>query len=627
MRNLNILPACIFLLLVFGQIQAQTYFSEDFENGISGWTLADNNGGPNWVATDPSQFTDEFGSMALASNSQVVPDNLAISPAIDLTAVTTDANNQLYLDYQVMSLQGFAQEKYSVYATTSKVTSEILNSTPVFTETLQVGGSPQSRRINLSDFAGETIYITFRHHDCNQFIFFLDNIFLRKQQTNNITLNSVDLERFVLPNQQTVLSVNIKNSGINVINSIELNWSDGVNNHSNTIPLNLQSGESQTIQHPVSVVYSDVREANISVTVAQVNGGQDSDNADNSLQTKFNTISQSANTKVFVEEATGTWCGYCPRGEVAVANAYEDYPNKFIGVAVHTHGSPDDPMTINEYYDRSDFFTAPSMHIDRTLFDQPLDPATINNFVDLRVDRLNPVYIDIVPQVNGNEMTIQANVTFYSNFTGANYRLATIIVENNVQNDDPSYAQANYYSEGGEPMGGYENLPHPVPADQMIHKHVARALLGGYDGQEGSVPQTINNGQTISYTFNYTIPDTFVTENLIVVVLLLDNNSGQVINAEEIALSELSTTEIQSTGGFSIYPNPAKDNVNLKIMESGDFTVNIYDLSGKKIYKNSLGNVQANNAVSVPLKVLSKGIYILSLEGKNKSYSKRLIIK
>lgn len=43
--------------------------------------------------------------------------------------------------------------------------------------------------------------------------------------------------------------------------------------------------------------------------------------------------------KVLMEEFTGTWCGFCPRGLAALEYMAEKYPDKFIGVSFHAPGS------------------------------------------------------------------------------------------------------------------------------------------------------------------------------------------------------------------------------------------------------------------------------------------------
>src|SRR4051812_35948630 len=46
---------------------------------------------------------------------------------------------------------------------------------------------------------------------------------------------------------------------------------------------------------------------------------------------------------VLLEEFTGSWCGWCPRGIVAINQLEQTAPGKVIPVAIHISSSPD-PM-------------------------------------------------------------------------------------------------------------------------------------------------------------------------------------------------------------------------------------------------------------------------------------------
>jgi hypothetical protein len=304
--------------------------------------------------------------------------------------------------------------------------------------------------------------------------------------------------------------------------------------------------------------------------------------------------------------------------------ASENYPDTFIGIAVHNN----DPMQNNEYNSRAGFSAFPGMNVDRTVMGDDPSGDIIENHILQRQDIPNPVKIDINPTVSGNELTVEASATFYSNFSDANFRLAAILVEDDVTGTTSGYNQANYYSGGGNgAMGGYENLPNPVPAADMVYNHVGRALLGGYDGQEGSVPNVISDGQTATYTFNYTIPDEFFSNHLHVVVLVIDDNNGQVLNANKADLGVLAVSDVNSSSGFSLYPNPATDFVNLKIEQSGDYSIKIYDLTGKAVYTQKAQSLNSNATVKVPVSNINSGVYVISIEGKNQSFTKKLIVK
>ena len=53
--------------------------------------------------------------------------------------------------------------------------------------------------------------------------------------------------------------------------------------------------------------------------------------------------------KVFVEEMTGTGCGWCPRGIVGMQLMKQKYGDRFVGVAIHRYNASTDPMAPREY--------------------------------------------------------------------------------------------------------------------------------------------------------------------------------------------------------------------------------------------------------------------------------------
>src|SRR5690606_26425348 len=338
---------------------------------------------------------------------------------------------------------------------------------------------------------------------------------------------------------------------------------------------------------------------------------------------------QNGGTKVLIEEGTGTWCQWCPRGAVAMEYMYNNYSDKFVGIAVH-EGIPQwpDPMQVTAYANGSNFSGYPSMHIDRVIKDESVSQEIMEYYVLLRSARPNPVSIGIETILSGQELTVEASATFYSNFTNANFRLAAIIIENDVTGIANTYSQSNVYSGGAYgPMGGYENLPNPVPASMMVYDHVGRALLGGYNGVSGSVPTTLTDGQTINYTFNYTVPTAYDIDQIHVAVVVIDTTTGQIVNSNSAYAGTLSVNDISSNSGFSVYPNPATDFVNLQFNQDGKYAVKIYDITGKEVLVKAPEFLSSDSDISLPVSSLSQGMYIISIEGDTQSFSKKLIIK
>lgn len=238
------------------------------------------------------------------------------------------------------------------------------------------------------------------------------------------------------------------------------------------------------------------------------------------------SITLNAQTKhVLLEELTGTWCQYCPGGTYYVDSLTKDYPN-FIGVAIHAS----DDMTNTAYSSACGLTAAPSANIDRGG-----QAAGINSWfahVASAFSITPKADINVFTYFNSNTrlLTVRVKATFTSSITG-NYRLAAIITEDAVTGPSPLYDQTNLYSGGGSSvMGGFGSLPNPIPAFMIANNHVGRELLGGYNGQTGSIPSSVSVGDTASYVFTYTIPATW-KENYIRVIGLLIKPDNTIDNA------------------------------------------------------------------------------------------------
>ena len=81
-------------------------------------------------------------------------------------------------------------------------------------------------------------------------------------------------------------------------------------------------------------------------TISNVNGlGPDNVPTNDLATSQISAVEPTPNKLVVGEEATGTWCGWCPRGAVALNWLDKDYYGYFQGIAVHNG----DPMTDVDY--------------------------------------------------------------------------------------------------------------------------------------------------------------------------------------------------------------------------------------------------------------------------------------
>ena len=449
----------------------------------------------------------------------------------------------------------------------------------------------------------------------------IDDVVVEALPAVEVAVSGVNLVRYAALNANSVLSVDVTNLGANTITSLEIDWNDGMS-HIQTINTNIAPGATTSVAHPDAVTYAAAVERTINVSINAANGGPDDDASNNNGQTLHNTLSQATNKAVVIEEGTGTWCGWCPRGAVAMDYMVSTYPNDFIGIAVHNG----DPMTVTAYDNGADISGFPGCNVDRVLLDASVSQSAFQQYYNDRVNLGVPANIGATVSGTGSSVTIDASATFYTPVSSANFRLGVVIVENGVTGTTSGYAQANYYSGGTTAMGGYESLPDPVPAAQMVYDHVGRALLGGYSGQAGSVPATITDGTVANYSFNYTVPSTSTRANMKAVVMLLDLTTGEIVNATEVSIAEAGIDNIDEIS-LEVYPNPASDIVNVSFEAEGDYTITITDLAGREVATQSLSNLTGSEKIAVPTNDLNSGNYIISVATAGSSYSQVLVIK
>ncbi|MBV7269787.1 T9SS-dependent choice-of-anchor J family protein [Winogradskyella luteola] len=614
---------------------AQTYFYDDFSSGnLNDWTLTDSDGdGNNWYNADLDDGVQEEHATSASwiptqpAGEILFPDNWMVSPAIDLTS----ASGNVFLEWKAYGQdQDWANENYSVYVATASDIATLGASATTFSEVVGASAGYVDRSLDVSAHTGQVIYVAFRHHNVSdQFRLNIDDVRVTSDPTpTDSFLKSIDLNKYSLISVDNQLAVNVKNIGANPISSLEINWNDGTTDHISTVNTSIAVNEVATVNHPMMVNYATAVEKNINVTITKINGITNPSPAVNSRITTFNTLSQSGTKAVLIEESTGTWCGWCPRGTVGLEYMATTYSNTVVAIAVHNG----DPMTVSEYDTALVNVIGagwPNSGVDRKLVGVDPGQASLQGAFDTQITEVVPMDLTASASQIGNNLTISAQANFYTSFSSADFRLGVIITEDGVTGTTSDYGQTNYYSGGGEgPMGGYESLPNPVPASQMVYDHVGRALLGGFNGQAGSVPAVINAGDTASYDFNYAIPATSNQDNMHIVVVLIDQTDGTIVSAVQSSVTQaLSVEEVSGIDSVKIYPNPAKDLINVAFDASnGDYKITVTDMLGRTVINKSYEGLFGNQNIELPVAQLNAGHYIMNINDGNASYSTKFIV-
>ena len=236
-----------------------------------------------------------------------------------------------------------------------------------------------------------------------------------------------------------------------------------------------------------------------------------------------------AQKNVLVEELTGTWCQWCPRGIYYGDSLCQTHDN-VIFIAIHCS----DPMANDTYYQASGLVGAPSANIGRRFMDQETQTwfAKVEQESQIAPKANMNVVCDYNPATR--QLTATVIATALENMSG-DYRFAVILTEDGVTGPAPSYNQSNSYSGGGHgPMGGYESLPNPIPAERIAYDHVGRELLCDYGGLTGSFPTSLEAGSMASYDFTCTLNEDY-DYNYVRAIGLLIAPDGTVENAAKSA--------------------------------------------------------------------------------------------
>jgi len=619
----------IFTLLLLGalftQTNAQVLFQQDFESGsIEPMTAVDGDGktvdsnisgiaGPTWrVYNRAASGSDRWAVSTSWYNPVGQADDWLISPPIEIEDSLT------YLIWRAFTPDASYRDGYQVRVSTSD--NELGSFTDLILNVPAEETSPKTRAVSLGDYAGQTIYFAFRNNSNDKFLLYVDDIVVKVLKRTDVSIQSVSYEKYNTAGAPIPLKLTVFNSGVETIDELSFSWtSDGQTYTGSYSGLNLKIFESLELTHEVPFAPAEDGQYVLDLSLEDPNGIEDEDPDDNSGTLKFYISSSPLPKKVIVEEATGTWCGWCPRGTVNMDLLAANHADVAIPIAVHNN----DPMAIAAYDGPLSASVGgyPSGHVDRKRAD--IDPSQFISAVNNLRDRVVPAFVEVDASFD--------ETTRLATFTGRGYlaiptngnelRFVGVITEDGVKGTGAAWAQVNYYANGQNGiMGGYENYPDPVPASEMVYNYVARAIFGGYFGMANSVPDTLEAFEEFTVEFSYAVPANYKPENMKAIVFLLDEETGEILNGASTELTGSVGVPLIPQGSFALYPNPTSDYMNLTLDYQTDarISMRIYTVNGalvKDLNYVDLSDGKAQEQINVA--DLQPGMYLLELRNKN----------
>lgn len=480
---------------------------------------------------------------------------------------------------------------------------------------------------DLSAYAGDSnVRIGFKYEDKGETMggWMIDNIEVYVPQAKDIALLSVSpedpLKQYAVINSSVLHKVIILNNGTDTIHSFTLKYQkgSGIIQTYNVSGVQILPFTTDTITHPIPDTVFTV--SNEKVTMwAELAG--DNNHQNDTAFTNLNGAAFMPQKTLTIEEGTGTYNIFGPRGWVLMNQASTlDFDINEISI----HDT--DPMGYQSYHDyihNLNYYYVPYFLFDRK---SNIPPENFMDEVFKRKDDFGFANIDVSANLFGNNLSVNATVHPAVDLQG-DFRLCLVITEDSVRGTGSGYAQKNAFSGGPIPMGGFENLPNPVPASQMFYNFVARSITPSPEGVPNMLPANMSYQNSYSYTFNTTLDPSWDKNRLKAMVLLLRVNDTSILNSKKIYSNLYVLDAAPPSLNAGVYPNPTSDNVYLYCYLDAPEKLNwiISDLTGRTVKTGVLqGFNTGRNEINIPVTDLNNGMYLLTLKSKTAKKTMRL---
>ncbi len=482
-------------------------------------------------------------------------------------------------------------------------------------------------------------------------------------------LTALDIDAYVVNPTNVDIKGTITNGGLNPITSIDVKWSDGTNTYTDNLTgLNIIMNGTYNFTHSAQLIVNSLAANSLTVWLEYA---ADLDTSNNTLTTTIAGLTSIPAKTTVGEEKTGTWCGWCPRGAVALGEM--ESTSSFIGIAVHNG----DPMTISAYDDNIGTYIPggyPGGGVDRVLED---NPAYFSTMHATRVTDIVPCIVNSITAVydqSTNKISVATEAEFFGNIIG-DFRLSCVIVEDDLQSSNSSWDQENYYGPGGS--GNSTNMTFPANVNNGFSFNTAAspvpsASFGGYDhvarslsnndilGDAGSLPSGTVNLGIYNHIFTDVSTNSLAGYNDVgfnwtkahTVVMIINAVTGEILNAGKTALTSINivdswdcdpvngcvdpgtgignysalatcnaacntnSIEEPNTFSFNLYPNPVKD----RLVIDGNYTsATIYDVFGKAVLTTDYQN-------TIDVTALSSGVYFINITKGDETFIQKITI-
>lgn len=407
---------------------------------------------------------------------------------------------------------------------------------------------------------------------------------------------------------------------------------DGVNGAEKSLDLSSPIEPMETASIPYTTAFEDDGVHTVELNISKVNGNTNI-NKHSSAEYSIIALEKSADRVSVVEEQTGTWCGWCPRGHVALDLLNKQLGDKVVTLAGHfANGeSQVDPMNIlgDNITSQAERFAdyglvamtlssllggggLPGAMFDRVVAADPYVGANTTkgkngtyeygatDLVNLLKEE-NPSEADFSMTASwaddkNTDIKVDLTTTFnYNRFGSFPYGVAFVLSENGMTGKGANWKQLNYYSKLAG-VNGASDFNNPdmaawFKAGSYVSTTYDNVVVQAWNplGDAAIVDKSktdIDKGEAIPFSTTLKVNSDLIQNynNLTLSALLVNLNSLAVVNAAKVVLGNCAAgiEDVNSEANNNVV---SRYNVNGMRINGAQKGLNIVKLANGKVVK------------------------------------------
>ncbi len=508
---------------------------------------------------------DTYSNMYAASHSLYAPsaqsDDWMMTPQLMIpddgkATLEFDAQNYMANKNDVLKLYVF-EEDFEIPVLNSAWMEDVREKSVLLDEVTLTSGESQEKtegewthyKYDLSKWAGKNIYIAFVNQNNNQSAIFVDNVYVQREVFYSIVFRNVES---VVNQSSIAISGALQVLTAETVNSICLTLKDA------------SGAEVSKVEWPISgnvngreIPFAFDKELLLKFGAAnkysvdiQIGDKKDTYNSE-IVNLSFEPVK-----RVVLEEMTGIDCPNCPQGILTIEKCEKAFGDQFIPISIHTYDGDPYMGNMQGYSTFLGLNGAPSARINRVKGTYYPMGSVGSDYYD--TNPASPVWYDIVAQQlsvpaladitlkavqseDGQTINYEAGLRYAISAENQDVSLLLVVLEDGLKNYQANNLGSLTNSIFGEwGLGGLNSGAYAYP---VMHNDVARLLVGQtMSGTKGLFPAAIEAGKTYTAELSSTYPKAIEdVHNASVVAMLIDSQSGEVINAVKTKVTPNST--------------------------------------------------------------------------------------